>query len=101
MNKVIKPLRSGQITIPAEFREKLGIDTDTILQMSLVQGELRIKPIQATKTVAGSAWLKELYEYFAPVREEAKKKGYSEKEINGHIDQALKAVRKKHAKSSF
>lgn len=97
MTKIVRPLRSGQITIPAEFREKLGINTNTILQVSLVQGELRIRPIQTVKTVAGSPWLKELYDYFAPVRQEAEEKGYTEKEINRTIDAAVKAVRKKHA----
>lgn len=98
MNKIIKPLRSGQITIPIKFREKLGIDTDTILQMSLVEGELRIRPIQTVKTVRGSPWLKELYDYFAPARKEAAK--YTEKEINADIDRAVREVRQKHAKRS-
>lgn len=99
MNKIIKPLRSGQITIPVDFREQLGIDTDTILQMSLVQGELRIKPIQTVKTVTGSAWLKELYDYFAPARKEAAK--YTEEEINADIDRAVREVHQKHAKRSI
>ena len=43
LTKVIRPVRSGQITIPAEFRERLGIDADTLLQISLVSGELRIR----------------------------------------------------------
>ena len=101
MVKIVKPLRSGQITIPAAYREKLGIGTDTLLQVSLMGNELRIKPVQVSEKAEGSPWLKELYDYFAPVREEIKKAGYSEKEINEHIDQAVKAVRKKHAKRSF
>lgn len=96
MTKIVKPLRGGQITIPANFREKLGIDSDTLLQISLMQGELRIKPIQVSdKTqVAGSPWLKEAYEAFAGVRKQTEQ--YSEKEINEAIDQAIKAVRKSH-----
>lgn len=101
MTKFIKPLRGGQITIPSDFRKELGIESDTLLQISLMQGELRIKPVKAVETVGGSPWLKELYDYFAPVREEAKKKGYTEKEINDTIDAAVKAVRAKHAKSSI
>lgn len=97
--KIVKPLRSGQITIPSAFREKLGMNADTLLQISLISGELRIKPVHPTKTVAGSPWLKDLYDYFAPVREEIKKKGYTEREVNDAIDAAVKAVRKKHAKS--
>ena len=98
MNKIIKPLRSGQITIPADFREKLGIDGDSLLRISLLQGELRIKPIQVSEKAQGSPWLKEAYEAFADVRKELKK--YSEEEINEAIDKAVKAVRKSHVKSS-
>lgn len=93
MNKIVKPLRSGQITIPADFRERLGINSDTLLQVSLMQGELRIKPVTAVNTVSGSSWVKELYGVFAPVRKEAEKKGYSEEKINIAIDAAVKAVR--------
>lgn len=96
MSKIIKPLRSGQITIPADFREKLGIDSSTFLRINLIQGELRIKPVQVSEKVKGSVWLKELYDYFAPVRAEIKHQGLSGKEINDTIDQAIKAVRKKN-----
>jgi AbrB family looped-hinge helix DNA binding protein len=93
MTKIIRPVRGGQITIPAEFRQKLGIASDTLLQISLLEGELRIRPVSVTHRVAGSPWLKDLYEYFAPVREEAEEKGYSEEEINTAIEAAVKAVR--------
>ena len=97
MTKIVRAWRSGQITIPADFREKLGIDSETLLQISLTAGELRIKPVKAVETVAGSPWLKELYDYFAPARAEVKSKGYSDKQINDVIDKAVKAVRQKHA----
>ena len=99
MTKIVRPLRSGQITIPADFREKLGIDADTLLQISLMQGELRIKPVKVSQKLQGSPWLKELYDIFAPTREEIKAKGLTEKEVNSAIDKAVKAVRQKHGKS--
>jgi bifunctional DNA-binding transcriptional regulator/antitoxin component of YhaV-PrlF toxin-antitoxin module len=99
MTKIIKPLRSGQITIPVAYREKLGIDADTLLQIRLTQGELRIKPVKAVDAARGSPWLKELYDYFAPARKEAAK--YTEDEINADIDKAVKEVRQKHAKRSI
>ena len=101
MNKIVKPLRSGQVTIPADFREKLGIDSDTLLQITLMEGELRIKPVRTTAVFDGSSWFKELYDLFAPVRKEAKEKRLSSQEIDEAIDQAVKAVRKSHAKSSL
>ena len=42
-----------------------------------------------------SGWLQDLYEQFAPVRQEAEQ--YSEDEINAAIDAAVTAVRAKHA----
>ena len=93
--RIVKPLRSGQITIPAEFRERLGITADSVLQMSLTEGELRIRPLEVTRRAAGSPWLKELYDLFAPVREEAKQ--FSDAEVDAAIDSAVRAVRREHA----
>lgn len=95
MTRVVRSLRSGQITIPAAFRRELGIEGESLLQVTLVGGELRIKPVRVAERTAGSPWLKELYEMFAPARKEAA--GYGEKEIHADIDRAVKAVRQKHA----
>ena len=97
LTKIVRPLRSGQITIPAEFREKLGIGPDTLLQVTLSQGELRIRPVSVTDRAAGSPWLKELFDLFEPVRREADAKGYTEEEIDLAIDEAVKAARQTHA----
>jgi len=94
MTRIIRPLRSGQITIPAEFRKLLGIAEDTMLQMTLAKGELRIKPIETTERAAGTPWLRDLYAQFAPVREETEH--HSEEEIDRGIDAAVRAVRGAH-----
>ncbi|MEO8456423.1 MAG: hypothetical protein ABI559_01300 [Chloroflexota bacterium] len=46
---------------------------------------------EQTPQKEGSPWMKQLYELFAPVREQLA--GYSEQEINDAIDEALKEVR--------
>ena len=97
MTKMVRLLRSGQITIPAEFRKALGITEESLLQLTLEEGELRLRPVAVRQQVEGSLWLRELYEYFAPVRQEAIDNGYSEEEINAAIDEAVAAVRKQHA----
>jgi AbrB family looped-hinge helix DNA binding protein len=94
MSRIIRPLRGGQITIPAEFRKELGITEESMLQVTLSGGALHLKPVRITESGEGSPFLKELYEYFAPAREEIKEKGYTEEEIDAAIGQALKAVRK-------
>lgn len=93
LTKVVRPLRGGQITIPAEFRAKLDIDERTLLQITLAGQELRIRPVHVTDATAGSAWARELYDLFAPVRKEAARHG--EKEIDADIDRAVAAVRRK------
>jgi len=94
--KLVRPLRGGQITIPVEFRRSLGIDQDTMLCMTLTDGELVVRPVKFTQKdqkEEGSPWLRELYEYFAPVREEILRRGISEEEVNADIDAAIAAVR--------
>jgi AbrB family looped-hinge helix DNA binding protein len=92
MTRVIRPLRNGQITIPADLRRQMQIDEHTLLQISLVGNELHIRPVKIEESKSsGSAWARELYEMFAPIREEAK--GRTEEEVNADIDEAIKAVR--------
>lgn len=98
MTQLVKALRSGQITIPSEFREKLGIDEDSFLQINLIEGELRIKPVRITQKAGDSVWFEKLYGQFSKVRKEAQK--YSEKEIDKTIDKAVKAIRKSHVKNN-
>lgn len=93
--RTIRPLRSGQITIPADFRRELGITDDSLLQMTIEGNALHITKMHTTPNTAGSPWLVELYERFAPVRQEALDRGYTEGEINDAIDAALAAVRRR------
>jgi AbrB family looped-hinge helix DNA binding protein len=93
--RLVRTLRNGQITIPAEFRKQLGLDEHSLLRVTLDDGELRIRPVRVSEQPAGSPWLKELYEYFAPVREEIIARGISEEEVNADIDAAIAEV---HAK---
>lgn len=91
--KVVRPLRGGQITIPAEFRSKLDIDERALLQIDLIGRELRIRPVRVTTATGGSAWARELYELFAGVRKETAHHG--EKEVDIAIDRAVAAVRRR------
>jgi len=97
MIRTIRPLRSGQITIPADFRRELDITDDSLLQMTVEGDELRIVKLRTAPETGGSPWLAELYERFAPVREEAIAADYTEEEINAAIDQAVAGVRSQHA----
>lgn len=34
--KIVRPQSKGMVTIPIEFREKLGIDSDSLLEVKLI-----------------------------------------------------------------
>lgn len=93
--RVVRSLRNGQITIPADFRKALGIESDSLLQLTLDQGELRIKPVEVAAPTSGSPWLAEAYDAFADVRNQLAR--YSGEEIDAAIDEAVTAVRSRHA----
>lgn len=88
-SRLVRPLRRGQITIPVEFRRQLGITEDSVLQMTISDGALHIRPVQVVDPEKGSAWVRRLYEHFAPVREEAIARGYTSDQINTWIDEAI------------
>jgi AbrB family looped-hinge helix DNA binding protein len=90
-NKIIKQLRHGQITIPKELREALGLEDDDVLSISLAGDKLEIEPLKVAPKTAGSPWARELYKLFAPVRKSLE--GYSEEEINEGVEKALREVR--------
>ncbi len=91
--RLVRSLRGGQITIPIEFRRALGIGPDTMLRMTRDGDEIRVTTERPSRPYGDSTWLRELYDYFAPARQEAIDRGYTEDEINGWIDEALTEVR--------
>jgi AbrB family looped-hinge helix DNA binding protein len=96
MARIVRPLRSGQITIPADFRRALGIEQNTVLWMTLEGGEIHIRPVPLTEAAGSAGWFRKLYDAFAPARREAEEHHYTEAEINAAIDQAIAAVRAKY-----
>lgn len=92
--RVVRQLRGGQITIPADFRRRLGITDASLIQMTLEEGQLRLTPLKVASP-HGSPWLRDLYRHFEPVRQEALQEGYSEEEINQAVDDAVAEVRKR------
>jgi len=95
MKKIVKQLRHGQITIPKEMRDALGVQEDDLLAVTLADGRLEIEPVRVTPKAGGSPWAKELYDLFAPVRKSLE--GYSEEEVNEAIDAAVREVRSDRA----
>jgi AbrB family looped-hinge helix DNA binding protein len=88
--RIVRPLRRGQLTIPAEFRRRLGIGDDTLLQLTLHENKIEVVPVVATPAV-DRGWVRDLYAMFAPIREDAQ--AMDEAEIDALIDEAVDEVR--------
>ena len=55
MNSVIlTPMERGQITLPKKFRDKLGITSDTPLDVKLEGGRIVVKPLKRVIADMGS-----------------------------------------------
>jgi AbrB family looped-hinge helix DNA binding protein len=91
--KLVRPLRGGQMTIPAEFRKSLGINEETMLRVTLADGELRITPVKVEEPRRSSDALRELYEYFAPTRAAILASGITQEELLAEIKAAVAEVR--------
>lgn len=68
-----------------------------MLQLTLEDDALRVTPLRLAETAGGSAWFKELYDLFAPVRKEAA--SASEEEVDAAIRDAVDASREKREAS--
>ncbi len=98
-SKIVRSLRGGQVTIPADFREELGILENSLLRMTLDKGEIRIVPVQISAESEGSSWLRELYEYYAPARQAILESGISEEELIAEIESTVAEVRAEKRKN--
>ena len=88
---LVRIQQDGQVTLPVETRDREGFKSGDLVAVEQTAEGVLIKPLPITDQRVGSPWLKELYDAFAPVREEAS--DFSEEEINEAIDAAVKAVR--------
>lgn len=89
--RIIRQLRGGQITIPKIFRDAMGIDEDAMLEATLDGETLTLRRAEVVDYSQNGRVLKELYDAFAPVREQLK--DISEEEINAAIDATIAEVR--------
>jgi hypothetical protein len=81
------------MTIPDHFLRDLGLGPNSVVVITIEHGELRIAPTQWTAAKENSLWLLDLYNYYAPVREDFLARGLTEDQINAEIDAAIKEVR--------
>ena len=92
---IVRIQEKGQVTLPAAARRRLGLKKGDLVAVEQTAEGMLIKPLRVSDGSKGSAWLKELYDLYAPVRREAE--SMTEDEINAVIDEAVAAVRRKNA----
>lgn len=89
---LVRVQEKGQVTLPADVRKKTGLKRGDLVSVTATEGGVLIMPVEV-REAKGSPWLRELYDYFAPMREEAVAKGYTEEQIDAAIDDALREAR--------
>lgn len=83
----------GSLILPGNIVRAAGLDTGELLTVYAEDGELRIVPAGDGAQSSTTNPIAELYDYFAPVRDEVLAQGISEEEINADIDAAIAEVR--------
>ncbi|MCA9878579.1 MAG: AbrB/MazE/SpoVT family DNA-binding domain-containing protein [Thermomicrobiales bacterium] len=83
----------GSVSLPGDVVRTAGIEDGDLLEVHVENGELRIVPAGTDAPPPTSNPLAELYDYFAPARDEILASGMTEDEINAEIDLAIAEVR--------
>lgn len=83
----------GSIVLSGDVARAAGFVDGERLEVYAENGELRLIPAGANAATPATNPLAELYEYFAPVREEILASGVTEEEIDADIDAAIAEVR--------
>jgi len=49
LTRIVRSQARGQITVPIEFRQRLGIDQNTFLRLTLRGSRIEVSPVQLAK----------------------------------------------------
>ncbi len=91
-NSLLKLIRHGQVTLPAEFREALSLQEGDYMAAELQPGQIVLKPAVVMDRAQA---ISKLYELMDKVQ--ATTKNVSLKEIENDVAFAIKGVRNKKA----
>jgi AbrB family looped-hinge helix DNA binding protein len=93
---LVKVLRAGQVTLPAEARKALALEEGDYLEAEVVEGTLRLKPVSVVDREKARAQLR-------AILTERKWRGPgpepSEDEVMDEVVEAIRAFRAENAKS--
>jgi len=86
---VVKLLRGGQLTLPAELRKAINLAEDDMLEAEIEDGMITLKPVVTLSPQEAKAQLKAL---FTQSRKAAS--SYSEEELEQLVSDSIEEVRK-------
>lgn len=58
--RYIKTFSKGQITIPKEIRDSLGLGDEFWIKLSVDQDEIRLQPVKEEKKMSKDEWIKRM-----------------------------------------
>jgi AbrB family looped-hinge helix DNA binding protein len=93
---LVRMLRGGQVTLPAEARKALRLSEGDYLNLEVQNGTLTLKPVQVVDRAEADRQLDQILSrvtYTGPEPEP------SEDEVMDMVSDEIRAVRAKHAKS--
>ena len=90
---LVKVRRAGQITLPAELRERFALEEGTYLEAEAVQGGILLKPMAVVERE--QAWQRVL-DAMGSVVDTAPKPGQTPQEQEEEIAEMVKAFRREH-----
>jgi bifunctional DNA-binding transcriptional regulator/antitoxin component of YhaV-PrlF toxin-antitoxin module len=93
--KIVRVFHDGQVALPAEFRQVLKIEENSMLSMVLTgDGALLVRPLRVpTGDSKELPRQQELDEVFAPLRQRLLAQGLDSDEVNALIDRAIQQTR--------
>jgi hypothetical protein len=89
----VRPRIDDSILLPGDILRAAGLATETLLEVHVENGELRLIPASANAPEQRSNPFGDLYDYFAPVREDLLASGITDEELDAEIDAAIAEVR--------
>ncbi len=60
LNTIVKPNNFGQITIPKEFRDSIGLGYDSPIKLTVNDNKIIMEPVKEEKKFNREEWMKSL-----------------------------------------
>lgn len=83
--KYVKTFSKGQITIPKEFRDSLGLGDEFWIRLSIDQDEIKLKPVKEEKKMSKDEWIKQMLA-MPPIEIDTQEIARNRRQINKRLE---------------